>query len=249
MNVDDARLENDRSGGTPAAGFESRRQRCVLATAMALAALALAGCATTVPVASEPLNLSVAKEAAIAYAEGGRYDQDLADVAREARAWLAQRAARRAPGERLAVVFDLDETLLSNYRHMRSQDFGYVPYVWNDWVARAEAPSIAPVKEVYDDARRLGLAIFFITGRQEPRDRPGTEENLRREGLGHYERLVLAPDDGARLTTAQRKTAIRASIEAEGHRIVANLGDQASDLEGGHAERTFKLPNPFYLIP
>jgi len=217
--------------------------------ALALAALAFAGCATTAPVTQEPLNLSTAKAEVVAYAESGRYEQDIAEVAREARMWLAERAAKRTPGERLAVVFDLDETLLSNYRHMKDQDFGYVPYVWNDWVARAEAPSIAPVKAVYDDARRLGLAIFFVTGREEPRDRPGTEENLRREGLGVYERLFLASNEGARLTTAQRKTASRAAIEADGYRIIANLGDQQSDLDGGHAERTFKLPNPFYRIP
>jgi hypothetical protein len=30
--------------------------------------------------------------------------------------------------------------------------------------------------------------------------------------------------------------------------IIANLGDQFSDLAGGYAERTFKLPNPFYSI-
>ena len=28
-----------------------------------------------------------------------------------------------------------------------------------------------------------------------------------------------------------------------------NVGDQASDLDGGYAERTFKLPNPFYFVP
>jgi acid phosphatase len=218
--------------------------------AAALAALALAGCATApAPVVSEPINLSTAKEAVIVYAETGRYEAEILAVAREARAWLADRAARRTTGERLAVVFDLDETLLSNFEHMRGQDFGYVPDVWNAWVARADAPAIGPVKAVYDDARRLGLAIFFITGRQEGRDRSGTEENLRREGLGAYERLILARNDGTRLTTAQRKTAARAAIEAEGYRIIANLGDQSSDLEGGHAERTFKLPNPFYLIP
>jgi len=30
---------------------------------------------------------------------------------------------------------------------------------------------------------------------------------------------------------------------------VANVGDQLSDLAGGHAGRDFKLPNPFYHIP
>jgi len=32
----------------------------------------------------------------------------------------------------------------------------------------------------------------------------------------------------------------------QGYAIVVNIGDQMSDLDGGFAERTFKLPNPFY---
>jgi hypothetical protein len=31
--------------------------------------------------------------------------------------------------------------------------------------------------------------------------------------------------------------------------VVVNLGDQMSDLDGGHAERMYKLPNPFYFVP
>jgi hypothetical protein len=30
---------------------------------------------------------------------------------------------------------------------------------------------------------------------------------------------------------------------------VASMGDQQSDLTGGYAERTFKLPNPVYFLP
>lgn len=46
------------------------------------------------------------------------------------------------------------------------------------------------------------------------------------------------------------KTFARNEIEQKFNAtIIANLGDQDSDLVGGHAERTFKLPNPFYYIP
>jgi len=31
--------------------------------------------------------------------------------------------------------------------------------------------------------------------------------------------------------------------------IIVNVGDQESDLAGSHAERTFKVPNPFYFVP
>jgi hypothetical protein len=54
-------------------------------------------------------------------------------------------------------------------------------------------------------------------------------------------------------TTAERegyyKSATRAHIESLGYDIVANLGDQYSDLRGGHADRAFKLPNPNYFLP
>lgn len=39
------------------------------------------------------------------------------------------------------------------------------------------------------------------------------------------------------------KTAKRAEIEARGYTIIANIGNNQSDLVGGHAERTVKLPD------
>jgi acid phosphatase len=46
------------------------------------------------------------------------------------------------------------------------------------------------------------------------------------------------------------KTYSRVDIEKRfGVAIIANVGDQMSDLIGEHAERTFKVPNPFYYIP
>jgi hypothetical protein len=34
-----------------------------------------------------------------------------------------------------------------------------------------------------------------------------------------------------------------------GDEIVGNFGDQFSDLVGGAADKTFKLPNPNYFLP
>jgi len=36
---------------------------------------------------------------------------------------------------------------------------------------------------------------------------------------------------------------------AKGYTIIANIGDQYSDLVGGYAEGEFKLPDPMYYIP
>jgi predicted secreted acid phosphatase len=207
----------------------------------------LAGCASA-PVPREPLNLDTAKAAVIRYYDSGDYGRAVAAVAAEARTWIEQRTARRAPGERLAVVFDIDETLLSNYPRIRSIGFGYIPYDWEAWIARGEAPAIKPMRGVLLTARRLGLDVFLISSREEPRERAATEANLRREGLGDYTRLIMQPTSGPRQTVGDFKTAARRALYREGYTIIANLGDQESDLRGGYAERTFKLPDPLYLI-
>src|ERR1700712_4431215 len=44
------------------------------------------------------------------------------------------------------------------------------------------------------------------------------------------------------------KTPVRAQIEKDGYTIIVNIGDQPSDLLGGHAEKCFLLPDPFYRV-
>jgi acid phosphatase len=41
----------------------------------------------------------------------------------------------------------------------------------------------------------------------------------------------------------------RRQIEQQGYTIIANIGDQPSDLDGGFSEQTYLLPNPFYRVP
>lgn len=196
----------------------------------------------------EPLNLSDAKAAVKAYAEDGRYDRDLAAAAAKATEWIEERAAARRAGERLAVVMDIDETVLSNLPVMRAEDFGYNNLEWSTWIKKSQAPAIPAVKNVFLTARANDVAVLFLTGRKDPRDRPGTEENLRREGMADYAALRMTPTDRKKITSLERKTAARAAWVAEGWTIIATIGDQESDL-GEHAERGFKIPNPFYKIP
>ena len=59
----------------------------------------------------------------------------------------------------------------------------------------------------------------------------------------------MVPASKTFASAADFKTPVRSRIEADGYKIIANVGDQPSDLLGGHAERTFMLPNPFYRVP
>lgn len=205
-------------------------------------ALALAGCATSS--LREPANLTPHKQELRSYFESGAYRRGLARVADEARAWVERRAA--AGGAKLAVVFDLDETLLDNSPHFLRMDFGYVPPEWDRWVEEGSAPAHEPVKAVFLAARKAGVDVVFLTGRREI-GRASTERNLRAIGCGDFAVLICKPE-GDRRGAAEFKTAERGRLAAEGRVIIANIGDQESDLTGGYAERTFKLPNPFYQV-
>ena len=197
--------------------------------------------------AVEPANLSLRKREISVYINSGNYTKDIAEAALHANKYLPRRIARGLKkGQKMAIVFDIDETALTNLPHILEHDFGYTESIWDAWVAEGRAHAIIPVQTVYDTAIRNDVAVFFITGRKES-DRPGTERNLRDVGYEKWTEIFYKPA-ATQETSQAYKTAARKKIEAEGYVIIANLGDQLSDLEGKHAERTFKLPNPFYLI-
>ena len=56
-------------------------------------------------------------------------------------------------------------------------------------------------------------------------------------------------DAGVSCPTIQYKSGTRAYIESQGYDIVADIGDQFSDLEGNYADKVFKMPNPNYYLP
>jgi predicted secreted acid phosphatase len=213
------------------------------------------------------------------YHDSGDYDRDLAAVGAQAKAYLQtrldQNAAkakrscktryRKVKGRRLyrrvrtcravapprfsgkpAIVLDIDETSLSNYSAIEADDFTFGQHSQAEAVDQV-GTAIAPTLKLFKDARAAGVAVFFITGRGEAVRAP-TEANLRREGYDGWKGLYLKPADST-ATTVEYKTAARRDIESKGYRIIANLGDQFSDLAGGHAKRAFKLPNPFYFLP
>jgi predicted secreted acid phosphatase len=68
--------------------------------------------------------------------------------------------------------------------------------------------------------------------------------------LNKAEFCAAAITAGTSCPTIAYKSGTRAYIEnVLGYDIVANFGDQFSDLKGGFADKTFKLPNPNYFLP
>ena len=152
------------------------------------------------------------------------WQQDCQAVMNQALPYLKQRIAATKPGEKQAIVFDIDNTTLET-------DFGF----------SYPQPANKPVLDVADYAQEHGVSLFFVTAR------PGiiysvTDYNLDHVGYdvsGLYVRsfIDLFKD------VAAYKTAQRVDIENKGYTIIANIGNSATDLSGGHAEKTYKLPD------
>ncbi|GGX91291.1 HAD family acid phosphatase [Streptomyces hiroshimensis] len=151
------------------------------------------------------------------------WQRDVQAVIDRALPYVKERT-ENAHGRKQAVVLDIDNSSLETDFH---------------WTY--PTPAIAAVLDLTRYAHARGAAIFFVTAR------PGildslTEHNLREVGYpvsGLYVRHL--PDLFQDVSTY--KTAKRAEIEKQGYSIIANIGNNTTDLVGGHAERTFKLPD------
>lgn len=213
-----------------------------------------------------PINIGILANALIYY-RCTDYDADVTAALGAARAWVGKRAPEVA---KPAIVLDIDETSLSNWEEIFRNDFGYIPYGACDlnaqsacgehaWELSARAVAIEPTLELFNFAQTLKgkngepVDIYFITGRfEDPVERAATEWNLHKVGYDKWRQLFMRDASKNFKNVSVYKTWARTQIEAD-HIIIANVGDQFSDLvgdqSGDHAERCFKVPNPFYFIP
>lgn len=197
--------------------------------------------------AKEPTNFDIQLKKLTQYNDSGEYQRDQANVINEAKNYLQMRLQK--PNKKpLAIVLDIDETSLSNYPDMVSMRFGGTYEQIIEAENRGKDPVIQPTLELYNFAKANKVAVFFVTGRTED-SRTSTEKNLTEAGFKNWDGLILKPlSYGQHKSPIQYKTNARAEIEKKGYEIVLNIGDQKSDLMGGHAEKGFKMPNPYYLI-
>lgn len=178
----------------------------------------------------------------------GCYAKDLDLQSARAIAFLRRRAARRRSSEKLAVVLDIDETTLSNYPEMESAGFAYNAQAFEAWEKLAQAPAIPGTLRLFNEAKRLGVSAFFLTGRGEAQ-RAITEQDLRAAGFDGWQGLILRAAAESSWTARRFKSAERERLVAQGYALVLNVGDQWSDLLGRpEAEYSVKYPDPYYFI-
>jgi acid phosphatase class B len=155
-----------------------------------------------------------------------------------------------------AVLFDIDDTTLNTYNYEIYSNFVYNPTTNAAFVNAAIFPAVPGMVGLEKFAKDNGYTVFFLTGRPESQ-RAGTLTNLVNEGYDVNPANVFLKDLTSPIlsfcaptcSTVQYKSAYRGYIQSQGYEIYANFGDQFSDLNGGNADKTFKIPNPMYYLP
>ncbi len=194
----------------------------------------------------EPENHKIVVDRLLLYHDSGEYEREIRDVANSARDYLNARVKDASKDDKLAAVFDIDETSLSNWDTLA--DCGFCSFsVQVKLYSVAHDPAIIPTLELFNFAKSKGVALFFLTGRPEAA-RAVTVKSLNDAGYSGWVDLIMRSDQAKAEPARTFKSHQRQLITDKGYRIVLNIGDQASDLAGCCSERTFKLPNPFYLI-
>lgn len=214
----------------------------------------------------DPLGTGVA-------AADGNYAKEAESVAAFGKLWL--RLPHRLHATK-AIVLDVDDTTLLTWNYEIFSNWAFNPATNATFVTDQRFPAVFGMVDLVLTAEQEGYAIFFITGRGAAQE-PATLGNLTADGIGvdagypkpttlsdgedglftkptpanypDYLQAACAGDPNGVCTTIHYKSATRAHIESLGYEIVANFGDQFSDLEGGSADRTFKMPNPNYFLP
>lgn len=200
-------------------------------------------------VAKEPVNIYIVKQQLIQYHDSGEYNNDIKLAIEGAINYLEQRVLKQDfQGKKPAIVLDIDETSLSNFSTLKLLNFGGLIDEFRQYEDKGADTVIEPTLKLYQFAIDHDIDVIFISGRLEF-ERAITIKNLKAAGFDNWKQLILRANNAKKTSASEYKSAIRKQLIDQGYDILLNVGDQQSDLTGGYADKTIKLPNPFYFIP
>lgn len=189
------------------------------------------------------INLDAAKNAVRSYYESGEFDKECSKIIDDA----INHIEKMKINNNSTVIFDIDETALSNYEYTKSIGFGFIPDFWNNWVKEGKGKAIKETKRFYDYLISKNIRIVFLTGRYEEL-REATLKNLIEQGYTKFDTIITRTNEERNIPAAEFKAKKREELVKKGYEIIANIGDQWSDLVGGNSGYKIKLPNYLYLI-
>ena len=136
--------------------------------------------------------------------------------------------AKVAKGKKIAVVADLDETLINNSAYAAwevAKGQGFTPQTWQKWVEARKALALPGAVAFANYVNSHGGTMFYVSNRNDKGEKVATIDNLKQLGFsGVNDKTVLLKTDKS------AKGARFAEIEKQGYQIVLFLGDNLNDF-------------------
>ncbi len=142
-------------------------------------------------------------------------------------------------GKTLAIITDIDETVLDNSpfnAHIIHEDVEYTRDLWLDWGEREAATSVPGALEFYNYVASRKVEIFYISNRN-VLQKAATISNLTKLGYPYADSTHVLLKD----TTSKKQA--RRDIVLKDHQVLMYLGDNLSDFSSlfDGADRTENL--------
>ncbi|XP_031264296.1 acid phosphatase 1-like [Pistacia vera] len=147
-------------------------------------------------------------------------------------------------------IFDVDDATLSNLPYYEVHHYGAEAVnstALNEWFMVGKLPALNETLEFYNNLLKLEkIKLIILTGRRDDME-DVVKANLQEAGYGNWTKLILKETSYSGSTFEFKEEERRKLVEEDGYRIIGNMGDQWSDIQGIHLGNwTFKLSNPLY---
>lgn len=135
--------------------------------------------------------------------------------------------------KKLAVVLDLDETVMDNSPYQAAVAANRVTYPkgWSEWVSLEEANILPGAKEFLLKAVELGFEPFYITNRSDA-EKAATISNLKKKGIPFADEQHVITKSKTSDKTERR------NVVSETHDIVLLIGDNLGDFDEVFQKKT-----------
>lgn len=150
-----------------------------------------------------------------------------------ARVAFDQQTAGPKKTKPLAVIVDVDETVMDNspYSARQIMDRLNYPSGWEDWTLSATARAVPGAIEFLQYASAKGAEIFYVTNRN-VREKNATIENLKSLGFPNADTIHVM----VKITQSGKEP--RRQKVAETHEIVLLVGDNLNDFSDVFEKKT-----------
>ena len=174
---------------------------------------------------------------------------------RQATVAILRKVKTEKNSDNLAVVVDLDETVLDNSLYQVERwkaGLSFTQDSWSEWVNREEAGLVPGAMEFLKAVRKKGVRVVFLSNRMNKNLEPTRRNLLALEVLAPNDLFLLRLDkDDVKEVRRREVNEGKARMKKVGPlKVVGYVGDQMGDFPSGQAKEfgktSFLLPNPMY---